>query len=60
MSRAQCIVHRQKRILMVKHRHKEEEWWCLPGGRIEEDETPEQAALKITIHNAFPDRGFKP
>ena len=46
MSRAQCLVHRQKRILMVKHRHKGEEWWCLPGGRIEMDETPEQAALR--------------
>ena len=46
MSRVQCLVHRQKRILMVKHRHKAEEWWCLPGGRIEADETPEQAALR--------------
>ncbi len=46
MSRAQCLVHRQKRILMVKHRHEGEEWWCLPGGRIEVDETPEQAALR--------------
>ena len=46
MSRAQCIVHREKRILMVKHRHEEEEWWCLPGGRIEAGETPEQAALR--------------
>ena len=46
MSRAQCLVHREKRILMVKHRHAGEEWWCLPGGRIEEDETPEQAALR--------------
>ena len=46
MSRAQCLVHRQKRILMVKHRHAGEEWWCLPGGRIEVDETPEQAALR--------------
>ena len=46
MSRAQCLVHRQKEILMVKHRHKGEEWWCLPGGRIEADETPEQAALR--------------
>ena len=46
MSRAQCIVHREKRILMVKHRHEGEEWWCLPGGRIEVDETPEQAALR--------------
>ena len=46
MSRAQCIVHRQKRILMVKHRHEGQEWWCLPGGRIEANETPEQAALR--------------
>ena len=46
MSRAQCIVHRQKRILMVKHCHEGEAWWCLPGGRIEADETPEQAALR--------------
>ena len=46
MSRAQCLVHKEKRILMVKHRHKGEEWWCLPGGRIEADETPEQAALR--------------
>ncbi len=31
---------------MVKHRHEGEEWWCLPGGRIEADEMPEQAALR--------------
>ena len=46
MSRAQCLIHRQKKILMVKHRHENKEWWCLPGGRIEADETPEQAALR--------------
>ena len=49
MSRAQCIVRRQKTILMVKHRHEGEEWWCVPGGRIEANETPEQAALRRTI-----------
>ena len=31
---------------MVKHCHEGEAWWCLPGGRIEADETPEQAALR--------------
>ena len=46
MSRAQCIVHREKSILMVKHRHEGEEWWCLPGGRIEVGEAPEEAALR--------------
>ena len=46
MSRAQCIVHREKKILMVKHHYEGEEWWCLPGGRIEVNETPEQAALR--------------
>ncbi len=31
---------------MVRHAHQEEEWWCLPGGGIEAEETPEQAALR--------------
>jgi 8-oxo-dGTP pyrophosphatase MutT (NUDIX family) len=31
---------------MVKHRHKGEEWWCLPGGAQEADETPEEGALR--------------
>lgn len=46
MSRVQCIVFRENRILMVKHRQNNEEWWCLPGGGIEERETPEAAALR--------------
>ena len=46
MARAQCIVHRKSRLLMVKHRQGGEEWWCLPGGGIEEGETPAEAAIR--------------
>jgi ADP-ribose pyrophosphatase YjhB (NUDIX family) len=31
---------------MVRHRHHGEEWWCLPGGAVEEGETPAEAALR--------------
>lgn len=44
--RAQCIVIRENKILMVKHRDDEGEYFCIPGGRIEEGETPEQAAIR--------------
>ncbi len=46
MPRAQCIVTRGSRILMAKHEEGDQEWWCLPGGGIEQGETPEQAALR--------------
>ncbi len=46
MTRAQCIVHRKKEILMVKHQHEGRSWWCLPGGGVEPCETPEQAVLR--------------
>ena len=46
MTRAQCLVHRGKQILMVKLHVKDEEWWCLPGGRLEPEETPDNAALR--------------
>jgi 8-oxo-dGTP diphosphatase len=32
------------RILMVRHVHDGRDYWTLPGGGIEPDETPEQAA----------------
>ena len=44
--RAQCLVVRDSKILMVKHRQGGDEWYCSPGGGIEEGETPEQAALR--------------
>ena len=46
MIRAQCIVHRGNHILMAKHRMDGIEWWCLPGGRVELDENPSDAALR--------------
>jgi len=44
--RAQCLVTRDNKILMVKHRFDDDEWYCLPGGGIEPGETPEQAAIR--------------
>lgn len=44
--RAQCLVIKDNKILLVKHRHKGDEWYCLPGGGIERGETPEQAAIR--------------
>jgi 8-oxo-dGTP diphosphatase len=44
--RAQCIVCRGDKVLMVKHRQAGEEWWCLPGGGVQEGETPAEAALR--------------
>jgi 8-oxo-dGTP diphosphatase len=31
---------------MVKHRDEHGEWWCLPGGGRQEDESPADAALR--------------
>lgn len=31
---------------MVKHRLKDVAWWCLPGGGVEPQETPADAALR--------------
>ncbi|MEE1568935.1 MAG: NUDIX hydrolase, partial [Alphaproteobacteria bacterium] len=41
-----CIVCRANRILMVKHRVENQEWWCLPGGGLEGKETPANGALR--------------
>jgi [ribosomal protein S18]-alanine N-acetyltransferase len=45
--RAQCIVHRGNQILMVQHHHQNgDTYWCLPGGGVEQGETPAEAALR--------------
>lgn len=31
---------------MVRHRHRGMEWWCLPGGAIEDEESPQEAVLR--------------
>ena len=49
MPRAQCIVIRDERVLMVQHRHQGQEWWCLPGGGTEAGETPAQAAVRELV-----------
>ena len=46
MTRAQCIVHRDNKLLMAQHHLDGETWWCLPGGGVEQGETPAQAALR--------------
>ena len=46
MPRAQCVVHRGDQVLMAKHRQDGVIWWCLPGGGVEEGETPAGAALR--------------
>ncbi len=46
MPRAQSIVHRHNRILMVQHRQGGRAWWCLPGGAVEPGEAPAAAALR--------------
>jgi 8-oxo-dGTP diphosphatase len=46
MARAQCIVVREHKILMVKHRENNHEYWCLPGGSMEIGELPSEAALR--------------
>jgi ADP-ribose pyrophosphatase YjhB (NUDIX family) len=44
--RAQCIVCRGNKLLMVKHLLNGQDWWCLPGGGVTPGETRAQAALR--------------
>jgi 8-oxo-dGTP pyrophosphatase MutT (NUDIX family) len=46
MTRAQSIVHREDRLLLAQHHHNGQTWWCLPGGGVEQGETPAEAALR--------------
>ncbi len=44
--RAQCMVCREDRLLMIEHRMQGRDFFNLPGGGVEDGETPEQAALR--------------
>jgi 8-oxo-dGTP diphosphatase len=45
-TRAQCLVFRQDRLLLTRHRDASGTWWCLPGGGVEIGEQPHEAALR--------------
>jgi ADP-ribose pyrophosphatase YjhB (NUDIX family) len=45
-TRAQCIVCREDKLLMVQHHYEGVTWWCLPGGAVEPGETEARAALR--------------
>jgi 8-oxo-dGTP diphosphatase len=44
--RVQAIAVREQRILMALHRVDGREYWCLPGGGLEAEETLEQGLLR--------------
>jgi 8-oxo-dGTP diphosphatase len=46
MSRAQALVVRKNKVLMVKHCEGNNSYWCLPGGGINKDEDPSVACLR--------------
>ncbi len=46
MSRAQCIVVRDRSVLMVQCCSQGRQFSCLPGGGIERGETPAEAAVR--------------
>ena len=46
MVRAQCIVLRKNRILLVENSLAGKVWYCLPGGAVEEGESPLEAVLR--------------
>lgn len=51
--RAQAMVVKDGKILMVKHRLSGREFYCLPGGGVEENETYEQAALRELLEESL-------
>jgi 8-oxo-dGTP pyrophosphatase MutT (NUDIX family) len=44
--RASAVVVKDNRILMVRITDEGKSWWCLPGGTVQPNETPEQAVAR--------------
>lgn len=44
--RAQVVLLRGERILLARHDRRGAHYWVLPGGEIEPEETPEEAAVR--------------
>lgn len=44
--RAQVVVRQDDRVLMVRLERPGRSFWVLPGGAVEPDETPEEAAVR--------------
>ena len=53
--RAQCMVCRGDQILMIEHKMRGRDFFNLPGGGVEEGETPEEAALRELKEEALVD-----
>lgn len=48
MARAQVVLLQEDRILLARHERDGKPYWVLPGGAIDEHETPEGAAIRET------------
>lgn len=44
--RAQVVLLQDDRILLARHKCGDRSYWVLPGGAVEEGETPEEAAVR--------------
>lgn len=53
--RAQCMVCREDKILMIEHQMDGRDFFNLPGGGVEDGETPEEAALRELKEEALVD-----
>ncbi len=50
--RGQCMVCRDGKLLLIEHRMRGRDFFNLPGGGVEEGETPDEAALRELFEEA--------